>query len=802
MKTAWRSLRNNKIFTILNVAGLSIGLACSLLIALYVFDELSYDRYNTHANLIYRIDEQVKYGDFNYNGTEVPAIMGPVFAKDFKQIDHYTRLKSSPGIVLRKGEENIREEKVIYADSSLFDVFSLVMIAGNQKTALKEPNSLVMTESAARKYFNSIDIIGKTILADGSNNYKITGVIRDIPPQSHFSFDFLLPVTDLESSRSDSWINFNFQTYLLLKTGTDARQFEKQLNKAFAQYLGPQYKSILNVSENDFKKAGNYMVCSLMPLTDIHLHSQLSDELAVNGSIQYVYVLSAIAIFILLIACINFMNLSTASSANRAKEVGVRKVLGGLKNNLIAQFLTESLVTCFISFILAIAIAALLLPFFNQLAGKEIRASVLLTPSILSGILLLLLFVSLISGSYPAFFLSSFQPIHVLKGRLSTGFKSSALRNSLVVLQFTVSVILMIGTLVIYDQLRYIRNKDLGFNKEQVLVLQNSSALEKNSSVFANELLNMPGVKNVTTSGYLPLAGLRNGQGFTTTSQFDGKNFTLMQRWPVDARYLPTLQIKLNAGRNFSSRNPTDSSAVIINEAAAGIFGGANPLNKKLYMLTDLSTGKSTGFTVIGVIKDFNFNSLRNRVAPLVLRLQPDNNGMAIRISTRDIPGLLNRIRDRWKQLVSSRPISYSFLDEEFNKQYDADQRIGKIFLVFSVLAIFIACLGLFGLVTFAAEQRLKEIGIRKVLGARITNIFELLSKNFLTLLVLSILIASPIAWWAMNNWLQDFAYRISISWWIFASVAVICLLIALATISFQAIRAALVNPVKSLRSE
>lgn len=801
-KTAWRSLRKNKTFTILNIIGLSIGVACSLLIALYVLDELSYDRFNSQADHIYRLDEQVKFGDFNYNGTQVPAIMGPTFAKDFNQIEQYTRFQSSPGVVIRKGSENIREDRVVYADSSLFDVFTFNMIAGNKKTALKEPHSLVITESAALKYFNSLDILGKTVLVDGTTNYKITGVIKDIPRQSHFNFDLFIPISELDSRLNPSWLNNNFQTYLLLKPGTDIRKFEKQLNKAFEQYLSPQFKTDLNTSADDFKKAGNYIKCSLMPLLDIHLYSHLADELGINGSIQDVYIFSAIAIFILLIACINFMNLSTAYSANRAKEVGVRKVLGGLKNNLITQFLTESFVACFLSFVIAIVIVSLLLPLFNHLANKQINVFILLSPSIVLGILLLLILVSLISGSYPAFFLSSFQPIKVLKGSLSTGFKGSALRNTLVVLQFTISIILMIGTLVIYNQLQYIRNKDLGFNKEQVLLLQNTYALNNNTKAFTDELLRMTGVKNVTSSGFLPVTGARNSNGFVTSSPFDGKNFTLMQTWAVDERYLPTFQIQLKTGRNFSPQYPTDSFAIIINETAAKLFGGVDPVNKKLYEIVDLSTGKLTAYNIIGVIKDFNFNSLRDQVVPLVLNLQQNNSGMAVRINSRDIPGLLNEIKGRWKSMVTSQPFSYSFLDEEFNKQYSADQRTGKIFLIFSILAILIACLGLFGLVTFAAEQRVKEIGIRKVLGARITNIFELLSKDFIKLIVLSICIASPVAWWAMSKWLQDFAYRISIRWWIFASVGAVCLLIALVTISFQAIKAAVANPVTSLRSE
>ncbi len=799
-KAAWRSLSKNRIFTTLNVTGLSIGLACSLLIALYVVDELSYDKFNTHADRIYRIDEQVRFGDFNYNGAEVPGILGPVLARDFSQIEQYTRFKSSPDVVIRKGNENIREDKAVYADSSLFNVFSLEMIAGNKETALKEPHSLVITESAARRYFAGSDFIGKTLSIDGTD-YKITGVVKDIPKQSHFDFDLFLPLCELASSRNNSWITYNFQTYLLLKPGTDARKFEKQLNRAVEQYMAPELQAKLNTSEADFKKAGNYIKYNLMPLTDIHLYSDVADELGTNGSIQYVYIFSSIAIFILLIACINFMNLSTAHSANRAKEVGVRKVLGSPRNKLIAQFLTESLLACFLSFAIAISIVALLLPLFNQLADKQINVSILSRPAILLAISGLLILVSLISGSYPAFFLSSFQPIKVLKGNLSMGFKGSALRNTLVILQFTISIVLMIGTLVIYNQLRYIRNKDLGFNKEQVLILQNTDALNNNTTAFANELLQMPGVKNVTTSGFLPVTGARTSQGFITVPHFDGKNFTLMQAWPADERYLPTFQIQLKSGRNFSAQYRTDSTAVIINETAAKIYGGVDPVNKKLYMLTDLK-GAFTAYNVIGVIKDFNFNSLREQVAPLVLSLRQDNGGMALRIAGRDIPGLLDEIKTKWKSMAPSQPLSYTFLDDEFNKEYGADQRRGEIFLVLSILAILIACLGLFGLVTFAAEQRVKEIGIRKVLGAAIPDIFAMLSKDFLKLLLLSICIASPIAWWAMTKWLQDFAYRISITWWMFVTVGAISLLIAIGTLSFQVVKAAYANPVKSLRTE
>jgi putative ABC transport system permease protein len=801
LKSAFRSLSKNRTFAILNITGLSIGLTCSLLIALYVMDELSYDKYNVGADRIYRIDEEIKFGGFNYDGTQVSAAMGPTIAKDFPQIEHYTRLQGS-SITVHKGVENVNESKVAYADSSLFDVFTLPLIAGDKETALKEPHSLVISESMARKYFNSLDVLGKTLLINDSATYKITGLIKDMPGQANFHFDFFMPLSEKGESRGTSWFQNNFWTFVLFKPGTDVPRFEQQLNKAMVQYQAATFKTVLNSTQAAFEKAGNTIRVSLMPITAIHLHSHKQYEMGVNGSIQYVYIFSAIAIFILLIACINFMNLSTARSANRAKEVGVRKVLGSLRNNLIAQFLSESFVACCLSFLVAIVLAILLLPLFNTLADKQIPQSVFLSTPVWLGTIGLFVFVSLVSGSYPAFFLSSFQPIKVLKGNLAAGFKGSSLRNTLVVLQFSISVVLMIGTLVIYNQLQYIRNKDLGFNKEQVLVLQNTDALGGKAGAFKNELLQIPGVQQITSSPYMPMTGFRNSQGYTTVPQFDGKNFTLMQTWGVDEAYIPTLQMKLLHGRNFSDQFPTDSTAVVVNEAAAKLLGNASPLDKHLYRIDNLSTKSLTAFHVVGVVKDFNYNSLREEVTPIVLYLHPDNEGMALRIRTQDIPGLLKAIKLSWTSLQATQPLSYTFLDDAFNEQYKEDQRRGEIFLIFSILAIFIACLGLFGLVTFAAEQRSREIGIRKVLGAAVSDIFTMLSKDFVKLLLLSIVIASPIAWWAMNHWLQDFAYRISIGWWMFVLVGAVCLLIALGTISFQTIKAAVANPVKSLRSE
>ncbi|MEP7231539.1 MAG: ABC transporter permease [Ginsengibacter sp.] len=801
-KIAWRNLRKNKTFSIINIAGLSIGVSCFLLITLYVLDELSYDKYNVHAREIYRIDNHVKFGDFSYDGAEAPAILGPTLKKDYSQVEKYVRFKNYGSFVIKKGSENLKEDKAVYADSTLFDVFTLPMIEGDAKTALREPHSLVINESAAKKYFNTSDVVGKTLAINEGNNYKITGVIKDIPEQSHFTFDFFFPAAEIDQSRDDSWFNSNFQTYLLVKPGTDINQLQRGLNKSLIAGATPQFQGILNMSKDEFEKGGNSLHVTLRPLMDIHLHSNIADELGTNGSIQYVYIFSAIAIFILLIACVNFMNLSTARSSNRAKEVGVRKVLGGLRNNLMIQFLTESVFISLISFILAIGVVFLVLPLFNDLAGKHISSLLLLNPLMISGVLLLMIIVGLIAGSYPAFFLSSFQPIEVLKGNLSRGFKGAFIRNALVVFQFSISIVLMIGTVVIFNQLNYIRNKNLGFNKEQVLILQNTYALNTQAKAFRNELLQMPGVKNATITGYLPVSGNRGDRGFVTSPVFDGKNFTIMQQWAVDENYIPALQLHLKSGRNFSEKFPSDSDALIVNEAAAKILGSGDPINKKLYQIKDLKTGELLANNVIGVISNFNFNSLHEQITPLVLKLQPDNGSIAVRINTSDIAGLLGQINAKWKSMVPSQPFSYSFLDEEFNKQYKAEQRTGTISMIFSILAILVACLGLFGLVTYAAEQRVKEIGIRKVLGAAIPDIMGMLSRDFVKLILISICIACPVAWWMMTKWLQDFAYRVNISWWVFAETGLLVLLIALVTSLFQTMKAAIANPVKSLRTE
>lgn len=801
-KTAFRNLLKNKFYTSINVIGLAVGLATCLLILLYVLDELSFDKYNVNADRIYRVNNEIKFGGNYFDLAQGPALMGSTMVREFPQVEQYTRIRWYGSFLVKKGNENMQEGRVGFADSTLFDVFTLPMIAGDPKTALKEYHSLVVTETVAKKYFNSTDVVGKTLRINDTGNYKITAVIKDIPKQSHFNFDFFVPMIENNGSNDDNWLSENWNTYVLLKKNIDPKLLEPQLNAMMDKYVGPELKSVINQSLDDFKKSGGYVRASLTPLTDIHLHSNKLGELDGNGNAEFVYIFSAIALLILLIACVNFMNLSTARSSNRAKEVSVRKVLGSLKKNLVQQFLTESLLISFIALIFAILVAWLLLPYFNQLAGKDIHASTLFQPKMLLSLVVLMLVVGLLAGSYPAFFLSSFQPIDVLKGKLAAGFKRSWLRNALVVFQFIISIILIFGTVVIYNQLNYIHNKDVGFNRNQVLIIQHTDALRDQGTTFKNELLQISGVQNVTMSGYLPVNFNRSNDAFFTSPALDQSTAMSMQNWTVDETYIPTLDIKILQGRNFSPQFPTDSTGIIINEAAAKFLATKNLLNKKLYEIKDINTKALNEYFVIGVMKNFNFSSLRDVVTPLALKLGKDNGNISVRINSSDIPNVLAQIKNKWKAIAPLQPFDYSFMDEDFNKLYTTEQRTGQIFITFAVLAILIACLGLFGLVTYAAEQRTKEIGIRKVLGANVANIVTMISKDFLKLVLIASVIAFPVAWWAMNKWLQDFAYRVNISWWVFALAACIAMLIALITIGFQSIKAAVANPVRSLRTE
>lgn len=805
LKVALRNLWRNKTFSLINIIGLATGLACFMLIALYVADELSFDRYNEKADRIYRVNSDIRFGGTDLKMAVCSDPMGATLKKDYPQVEEFVRFYNSNGSKLvKKGNEFINEANVVHADSTLFNVFTLPAISGDTKSALNEPNTVVITESTAKKYFGTTDAVGKTIETNDNTRtlYKVTAVIKDIPGNSHFNFDFIFSMDNVDYG----WGNFlshNFQTYVLLKPGTDPKAFNKNFTQVIDKYLLPQAKQYMQISSMEaFEKTGNRLEYSLMPLTAIHLHSDRSVELGVNSNIQYVYIFSAVAIFILLIACVNFMNLSTARSANRAKEVGIRKVLGTERKALITQFLAESTFMAFMALILAVLLVWISVSYFNDMSDKSLVFADLFRPGFLLFLLLLPFVVGGLAGSYPAFFLSSFQPVHVLKGKINKGFRKNNLRSGLVVFQFFTSIVLIIGTIVVFRQLNYIQNKKIGFNKDQVIVINGTNALNSNTDAFKNEIAKMSGVKSASFAGYLPVSNsARSDNTFSTDAVMTEKNGFNMQVWNIDYDYIPTLGMEMLKGRNFSQDYGSDSSGIIINETTAKLIGFDNPVGKKLYT-SDGNGANNIVYTIVGVVKNFNYQSLRQNVGPLCFRLGYNKWATAFKVSATDVQGLVKNIESKWKTMAPGMPFSYEFLDESFDNMYRAEQRIGKLALSFAVLAILIACLGLFGLATYMAEQRTKEIGVRKVLGASVPDIVSMLSKDFVKLVLIAAIIAFPVAWLAMNKWLQEFAYRIDIGWWIFIIAGLSAILIALITVSFQAIKAAMANPVKALRSE
>ena len=805
LKTAGRNLLKNKGYSAINIFGLAAGLASCLLILLYVFNEFSYDHFNQKIDQIYRVDSDIKFGGNHFVIAATPDALGPTLKSEYPQVKQFVRFLSYGGMLVKKGEQNIQEDRVILTDSTLFDVFTLPMLSGDSKTALVNPNSVVITESMAKKYFPGKDynlVVGQPLTMDETELYKITGVIKDVPDASHFHYDFFIPIYgQLPPDKINQWTSNEFNTYILIDKSADTSHLSSQLHDIVMNYVVPFLKE-WSPDFSDFKKQGNHLRYELMPLKSIHLYSQKGHELEDNGNIQFVTIFSLIALFILIIACVNFMNLSTARASGRAKEVGVRKVLGSMRKNLIFQFLSESLLVSFIAMAFALVITVFLLPYFNELSGKELLLKNLLSPWLLASLVILVGFVGIMAGLYPAFYLSAFKPVEVLKGKVASNFKTGWLRSGLVVFQFAISIFLIIGTMVIYKQLNFIQTKDLGFDRNQVLVIKNTWSLSKNTTVFKDEVLKLGGVEKATITGFLPTSGWRSDRPVFSEKSTHLNNAISTQTWRVDENYIPTLDMKLIEGRNFSSDFPTDSSGIIINQAFANLLNKKDLLNRPVYFMDNFPDKDLTTYHIIGVVKNFNFNSLHDNIGPLVLLYKPQNGSVAFRINTANVDKTIVSMKQIYKKIAPGQPFEYSFMDEDFNNSYKAEQKIGRLSITFSILAILIACLGLFGLITFAASQRTKEIGIRKVLGATVADVSSLLAKDFMKLVLIATLFAFPLAWWAMNGWLQEFAYRITISWWIFLVAGAVAILIALLTLSYQAIKAATANPVESLRTE
>ena len=802
LKIAVRNLWKNKIFSAINIIGLAAGLAVCLLIVLYVTDEWGYDKYNKNADRIYRLDADLLVNGTLFNSATSPNPMAATLVKDYPQIEQFVRLSFEYDLLVRKDNQNIQEHHSVLADSSFFKVFTAPMIAGDPSTALVQPNSLVIDETTARKYFNSTDVVGKTLYLNNADNCKITGVIKDFPRQSHFHFSFIRPFHEVWPGQDNDWMTNGIHSYILVKPGVQQSFIQSRVDDIVHTYVSKQLEGLFHASIHDLQSRGDHFRYHLMPLTDIHLHSDKTFEFEANGNANYVYIFSVIALFILIIACVNFMNLSTSRSANRAKEVGIRKVSGSTRNNLIIQFLVESVLMSYFALVLALLLSSLLLPWFNQLAGKQMRVDTLFSLQLIPALIALVFVVGCAAGSYPAFYLSAFNPIQVLKGKIASGFRNSWLRSSLVVFQFSISMMLIIGTIVIYNQLGYIRSRKIGYDREHVLVLHNTENLDRQVNTFREELLRLSGVEQASISADLPTAGSGNlnQRGWFRDAGLNAKNVIIMTSIYVDENYIPALDMHIEKGRNFLAGYKTDSTGIILNETAARMLGWKDLPDAKLYLPGD--SYKPVAYHVIGIVKDFNFGSMHDKVGPMVMSLSQSQADIAIRFKTGNIPLLVSQIEDKWNSMAPGMPLSYTFMDNDFNNMYSAEQQTGKLFTTFAVFAIFIACLGLFGLVTYAAEQRTKEIGIRKVLGARVGRIVSMLTKEFVGLVFIATLIGFPIAWWAMNKWLESFAYRININWWVFVIAGVTTMMIALITVSLQAIKAALANPVKSLKNE
>jgi putative ABC transport system permease protein len=787
---ALRNFKRDKWYSLLNILGLTIGITFSLFLIFYIKDELSYDRYNEKVDRIYRINANIKEPDKDSMRWAVtPFPMAPTLAKDYPEVEEAVRFIGNGKVMYKNGDLRLYEDKVFFADSNLFRVFTYKFIAGNPQTALTDPKSMVLTRSVAKKYFGSaVNCIGKSLENTSGDVYKITAVIEDVPKNSHILFNILISRSSLPANYANNWGAFGFYTYVLLKPNTSAAAFEKKMLPMYDKYLA-----------SIFAQYNIKMRFSAQPIASIHLHSQMANEPEELGSMSYIYIFSAVAFFMLLIACINYMNLTTARSARRAKEIGIRKVTGSSKLQLVSQFLTESTLTAFFALLLSVGLIALLLPTFNSLSGKFIAFKTLLQPGTLLILVAVILFVGLVGGSYPAFYLSKFNPVNILKGGLSKGSGNIALRRILVVVQFSISMIMLICTWIVYNQLSYLRSKDLGFNKEQVFVATTNSNSDIRSKIlaFKNEMRNDPKVVAVSTSQAVPGVGV-NYNLFSIESK-NGYVEKGIDCYAVDEDYIKTLGMKMVKGRNFSGLSDTLRS-IIVNENMVKEFGwGENAIGKKVKF-----PGDTTGnyLEVVGVVKDFNQKSLYNPIAPLIFFYSPNNNSIQLKLKAASIPATIAGIERKWKATFPELPFQYTFLDQDFDSQYAADQKRGKIFTAFSILTILITCLGLLGLIAFTTEQRQKEISIRKVVGANTGQLVPLITKNFVVLVGLSCLIAFPVAWYFMDKWLDIFPYNTGLTVTPFLLSALVVLVITLMTVIFHTLKAALANPIKSLRTE
>ena len=806
LKTAFRNLWRKKVYTFINILGLSIGIACCLLILMHIRDDFSYDKYHTKANQVYRMALERIYPDHVSKYAIIPAGFADVLVQDIPEIEEVVRLRTAFGeTIIQIEDQSYEEHQVMFADSGFFHLFSIPLIEGNPEKALAEPNKVVLTESTAHKYFGDEKAIGK-VLKTPFGDLIVSGVCEDVPSNTHFEFDLLISfVSQGFLIDNPQYMSFSSVTYLLLNKQADPQNVEARFPEIVEKYASGQIQRRLGMSYAQYVEAGNGYHYFLQALPDIYLHSRLEGELKPTGDIKSVYLFSSIAIFILLIACINFMNLATARSADRAKEVGVRKVMGAFRSMLVSQFLTEAILISFVSLGFALVLIQMALPFFNEFAGKNL---VLNTDENLAWIPLMVLFaafVGLLAGSYPAFVLSGFKPVSVLKGKFQHSKAGNLLRKGLVVFQFAISIILIAATMTVYRQMQFMQNKDLGFDEEQVLVIERLGSLQApendKSETFRKIVAQMPevisaGMANSMPGNYFYGIQFQQPGGGSDVFTFRGMN--------VDDHYFESMQMEIVQGRAFSEAF-NDTLAVIFNEHAIHELGIQDPIGKQIIQPGNNPQEAQT-YTIVGVVKDFHYQSMHENIGSLAILSDESVNSflafMPVRFQTGDINGFISTLEDKWKQFNVDIPFAYHFLDEELNLLYENESRTGKMFGLFAILAILVACIGLLGLSAFVAQQRRKEIGVRKVLGASIRQIIMLLTKEFSLLIFVSLIFAIPVIWFGMRFWLESFAYHIQLGVGVFFISGFIALAVAWLTIGYQSIKAAVVNPVESLRDE
>lgn len=811
---AYRSLLKKLGYSLVNIFGLAVGITVCLLIVIFVQYELSFDKFQSDD--VYRIALNRVYPEREVKYAFIPHSIAPQLKEDFPEVVEYARLFAAGGpVVIRYGENFFYEEKILFADSSVFNVLEIPLVEGDPATALAEPNSLVITQSTARKYFGDESPIGKN-METAQGNFMVRAIAKDYPANSHLEFDFLASASTFPFLAQPQWIGFDVISYIKLQPGANPAILEAAFPAFVKKYCEGPIQQRNGISYDEYVAAGNGYIYSLQPIKDIYLHSQLEGEIKPNGNITYVYVFISAAVFILLIACINFMNLSTARSTERAKEVGIRKVLGSVRKLLIGQFITESVLITVIASLLALVALALVLPFFSEISNRALTLNFLFEPLTLAVMVVAIFSIGFLAGIYPAFVLSSFQPAAVLKGKMQTSKYGVLLRNGLVVFQFAISIALISCTMIIFNQMNFMLNKSLGYEKDQVVVLEsvfninNDNFQAQNPDIrqirsryetFLNEVKNVPGVKNAAYTSAMPGDLL---PGFIVRVPGSGEKESMVARGvSVNETFFETMQINLLEGRLFSKQF-NDSLSMILAESTVKKLGLEDPIGKKIINVN--GGDDDVTFTIVGVVNDFHLQSLHVGLEPLAL-IHTTSPGsfitkQVVKIDPAQEQAALQGIDEKWNRFTRNTPLRYYYLDENLKQFYDAEKTSGDIFTIFTSLAIMIACIGLFGLAAYTAGQKRKEIGVRKVMGASVFNIVLLLSKDFTRLILLAVVVAIPLAWWGMDRWLDNFAYRIDISGWTFVLAAAVAVAIGWITVSYQSFTAASVNPVKSLRTE